>query len=168
MAEWLRHPLVETLVVTGLDPGLAKNLFLHFFLTKMNTVEGPWNLKKVQKIGTYFNWFWIIIFFRSIQGFWNKVWLTKVELLTHFSWSWKYQHKRWEYLNHILTLTKYWDWHSKRYEHCRLLLHRWQLQLLLEIQMLPKLCLKNSRRNWKIYKVGMFCLFIISYKIKNY
>ena len=38
MAEWLRHPPVETLVVTGLDPGLAKNLFLHFFLTKMNTV----------------------------------------------------------------------------------------------------------------------------------
>ena len=39
MAEWLRHPPVETLVVTGSDPGLAKNLFLHFFLTKMNTVQ---------------------------------------------------------------------------------------------------------------------------------
>ena len=39
VAEWLRHPPVETLVVTGLDPGLAKNLFLHFFLTKMNTVQ---------------------------------------------------------------------------------------------------------------------------------
>ena len=39
MAEWLRHPPVETLVVTGSDPGLAKNLFLHFFLTKMNTVK---------------------------------------------------------------------------------------------------------------------------------
>ena len=39
MAEWLRHPPVETLVVTGSDPGLAKNLFLHFFLTKMNTVN---------------------------------------------------------------------------------------------------------------------------------
>ena len=30
MAEWLRHPPVETLVVTGSDPGLAKNLFFHF------------------------------------------------------------------------------------------------------------------------------------------
>ena len=39
MAQWLRHPPVETLVVTGSDPGLAKNLFLHFFLTKMNTVH---------------------------------------------------------------------------------------------------------------------------------
>ena len=39
MAEWLRHPSVETLVVTGSDPGLAKYLFLHFFLTKSNTVE---------------------------------------------------------------------------------------------------------------------------------
>ena len=38
MAEWLRHPSVETLVVTGSDPGLAKYLFLHFFLTKSNTV----------------------------------------------------------------------------------------------------------------------------------
>ena len=38
MAEWLRHPTVETLVVPGSDPGLAINLFLHFFLTKMNTV----------------------------------------------------------------------------------------------------------------------------------
>ena len=39
MAEWLRHPPVETLVVTGSDSGLAKNVFLHFFLTKMNTVH---------------------------------------------------------------------------------------------------------------------------------
>ena len=39
VAEWLRHPPVETLVVTGSDPGLADNLFLHFFLTKMNTVQ---------------------------------------------------------------------------------------------------------------------------------
>ena len=38
MAQWLRHPPVETLVVPGSDPDLAKNLFLHFFLTKMNTV----------------------------------------------------------------------------------------------------------------------------------
>ena len=29
---------METLVVTGSDPGLAKYLFLHFFLTKSNTV----------------------------------------------------------------------------------------------------------------------------------
>ena len=39
MAEWLRHPSVETLVVTGSDPGLAKYLFLHFFLRKINTVQ---------------------------------------------------------------------------------------------------------------------------------
>ena len=39
VAEWLRHPSVETLVVTGSDPGLAKYLFLHFFLTKSNTVQ---------------------------------------------------------------------------------------------------------------------------------
>ena len=39
MAEWLSHPPVETLVVTGSDLGLAHNLFLHFFLTKMNTVQ---------------------------------------------------------------------------------------------------------------------------------
>ena len=42
MAEWLSHPPVETLVVTGSDPDLAKNHFLHFFPTKMNTVKcGP-------------------------------------------------------------------------------------------------------------------------------
>ena len=39
VAQWLRHPPVETLVVPGSDPDLAKNLFLHFFLTKMNTVQ---------------------------------------------------------------------------------------------------------------------------------
>ena len=39
MTEWLKHPPVENLVVTGSDPGLAKYLFLHFFLTKMNTVQ---------------------------------------------------------------------------------------------------------------------------------
>ena len=39
VAEWLRHPPVETVVVTGSEPGLAKYLFLHFFLTKINTVH---------------------------------------------------------------------------------------------------------------------------------
>ena len=50
MAQWLRRPPVETLVVTGSDPGLAKNLFLHFFLTKMNTVDNQFSLKLKRKI----------------------------------------------------------------------------------------------------------------------
>ena len=58
-----------------------------------------------------------------------------------------YWYKSSEYLNHILTITKY--CHSNRFEFWRLILHQWQLMLLLKIQMLAGdkklaiLCLKD-------------------------
>ena len=58
-----------------------------------------------------------------------------------------YWHERSEYLNHVLTLTKY--WHSNRFEFWCLILHHWQLRLLFKIQMLEGdkklaiLCLKD-------------------------
>ena len=58
-----------------------------------------------------------------------------------------YWHKRSEYLNHVLTISKY--WHSNRFEFWCLILHHWQLRLLFKIQMLEGdkklviLCLKD-------------------------